>query len=179
MRGGAVVKDVEIPFGNRAERRAGLAVQLGFTAVGVLLMFLSYGDGHLAAMVVGPLLAIAGLIGGGVWRRKARLRRLLVEPQGLRWEEKGRSWAVPWYELAGVALSRGGPKSTLWLHLAPHDPRAFAATYRGVPAGPHGHWVELPDDIGEELLDLALKRHAPQLYRGHVAHYAGGLGASM
>jgi hypothetical protein len=173
------VKEIEIPFGNRAERRAGLAVQLGFTLFGVLLMFLSYADGHLAAMFVGPLVAIGGLIGGGVWRRKARLRRLVVESQGLRWEEKGRTWAVPWYELAGVALSHGGPKSALWLLVVPNDPRAFAATYRSVPTTPYGHWIQLADDTGEELLDLAFKRHAPQLYRGYVTHFSGGQGVPL
>lgn len=165
---------VEIPFGSRAERRAALAVQLGFTAFGVVLMFLSYLDGHLAAMFVGPLVAAGGLIGGGVWRRKARLRRLVVEPQGLRWVEKGKSWAVPWYELGGVALSRsGGPKPALWVHLMPRDPQAFAATYRSLPAGAHGHWIQLSDEIGGGMLDMALQRHAPQLYRGFVPHFSG------
>ncbi|QQQ75376.1 hypothetical protein IOD16_30425 [Saccharothrix sp. 6-C] len=174
------MREIEIPFGNRAERRAGLAVQLGFTLFGVLLMFLSYADGHLAAMFVGPLVALGGLIGGGVWRGKARLRRLVVEPQGLRWEEKGRTWAVPWYELAGVSLSYDAkPKPGLWLHLAPNDPGAFAATYRSVPTSPHGHWIQLADDTGNELLDLALKRHAPQIYRGYVTHFTAGRGASL
>ncbi|WP_158843362.1 hypothetical protein [Saccharothrix deserti] len=160
---------IEISFGNRTERRAALAVQLGLTLFGILLMFLSYADGHLAAMIVGPLVAVGGLIGGGIWRRRARLRRLTVEPQGLRWEEKGASWAVPWYELAAVALARGGGnKPSLWLHLVPVDPQAFAATYRSVPTSVHGHWVRLADDTGGEMLDLALRRHAPQLYRGLV-----------
>lgn len=173
------MREIEIPFGNRAERRAGLAVQLGFTLFGVLLMFLSYADGHLAAMFVGPLVAVGGLIGGGVWRRKARPRLLVAEAQGLRWEEKGRTWAVPWYELSAVALARGGPKSALWLHLVPNDPRAFAGTYRSIPTTPHGHWVQLPDDTGADLLDLALKRHAPQLYRGYVPHFGDGQGVSF
>jgi hypothetical protein len=168
------VNAVEIPFGSRAERRAGLGVQLGLTAFGVLLMFLSYFDGHLAAMFVGPVVALGGLIGGGVWRRKARLRKLVVEPQGLRWDEKGSSWAVPWYELGGVALSRsGGPKPALWVHLVPRDPQGFATAYRSVPTGPNGHWVQLSDEIGGAMLDLALQRHAPQLYRGFVPHFSG------
>ncbi|MEV8441314.1 hypothetical protein AB0425_28380 [Actinosynnema sp. NPDC051121] len=173
------MREIEIPFGNRAERRAGLAVQLGFTAFGVLLMFLSYADGHLAAMFVGPLVAVGGLIGGGVWRRKARPRLLVAEGQGLRWEEKGRTWAVPWYELSAVALARGGPKSALWLHLVPNDPQAFAGTYRSIPTTPYGHWVQLPDDTGGDLLDLALKRHAPQIYRGYVPHFGDGQGVSF
>ncbi|MFD1146744.1 hypothetical protein [Saccharothrix hoggarensis] len=165
---------IEIPFGNRAERRAGLAVQLGFLAFGIVMMFLSYADGHLAAMFVGPLVALGGLIGGGVWRRKARLRRLVVEHQGLRWEEKGATWAVPWYELAGVALARSAePKPSLWLQLTPRDPEAFAATYRSVPKTVHGNWIRLADEIGGETLDLALRRFAPQLYRGLVPHFAG------
>ncbi len=172
------MNEIEIPFGNRTERRAGLAVQLGFTLFGILLMFLSYSDGHLAAMFVGPLVALGGLIGGGVWRRRARPRRLVVEPQGLRWEEKGGSWAVPWYELAGVALSHGGPKSALWLNLAPNDPQVFAFTYRSIPTNPYGHWLRLPDDTGGGMLDLALKRHAPQLYRGYVPHFTEGQGVA-
>ncbi|WP_367135991.1 hypothetical protein [Saccharothrix sp. HUAS TT1] len=167
------MREVEIPFGSPVERRAALAVQLGLAVVGVVLMFMSYADGHLAAMFVGPLVVIGGLIGGGVWRRKARPRRLLVEPQGLRWEEKGASWAVPWYELNAIALARGGPKSSLWVYLEPRDPRAFAVTYLSVPRNAHGHWVELSDGIGADLLDLALTRHAPQLYRGYVPHFAG------
>ena len=169
------MREIEIPFGNRAERRAGLAVQLGFTLLGVLLMFLAYSDGHLAAMFVGPLVAVGGLIGGGVWRRKARPRRLVIEPQGLRWEEKGRRWAVPWYELAAVALSYDAkPKPALWLHLVPNDPRAFVATYRSIPTTSFGHWVQLADDTGNDMLDLAFKRHAPQLYRGYVPHFTAG-----
>ena len=174
------MREIEVPFGNRAERRAGLAVQLGFTLFGILLMFLSYSDGHLAAMFVGPLVAVGGLVGGGVWRRKARLRRLVVEPQGLRWEEKNRTWAVPWYELSGVALSYDDKsKPSLWLHLRPNDPRAFAATYRSVPKNSFGWRVQLPDDAGGDMLDLALKRHAAQIYGGYVPHFDGGLGASL
>ncbi|TQM83124.1 hypothetical protein FHX81_5540 [Saccharothrix saharensis] len=172
------MNEIEIPFGNRTERGAGLAVQLGFTALGVLLMFLAYGDGHLAAMFVGPLVALGGLIGGGVWRRKSRPRRLVVEPQGLRWAEKNGSWAVPWYELAAVALSYDDkPKPSLWLHLTPHEPRTFLATYRSVPMTAFGHRIQLPDDIGGEMLDLALQRHARQVYRGFVPHFDGGPGA--
>ncbi|MCE7000646.1 hypothetical protein LZG04_38395 [Saccharothrix sp. S26] len=174
------MREIEIPFGNVPERRAGLAVQLGFTLFGVLLMFLSYADGHLAAMFVGPLVAIGGLIGGGVWRRKARLRRLVVEPQGLRWEEKNASWAVPWYELSGVALSYDDkPKPSLWLHLRPNDPGTFGATYRSIPMTAFGWRVQLPDATGGDMLDLGLKRHAPQIYGGFVPHFDGGLGASL
>lgn len=174
------MREIEIPFGNRAERRAGLAVQLGFTLFGVVLMFLAYGDGHLGAMFVGPLVALGGLIGGGVWRRKARPRLLVVEPQGLRWEEKGKTWAVPWYELAGVGLSYDArSKPGLWLYLVPNDPGAFAATYRSIPTSPSGHWVQLADDIGNDMLDLALKRHAPQIYRGYVTHFTAGRDASF
>ncbi|NUT51851.1 MAG: hypothetical protein HOV94_31840 [Saccharothrix sp.] len=173
---GGVVNAIEIPFGSRTERKVALAVQLGLTLFGALLMVFSYADGHLAAMVVGPIVALGGLIGGGVWRRKARVRRLVVEPAGLRWEEKGASWAVPWYELDGVALAQGGPKSSLWLVLAPRDPGTFAGTYLSVPRNEHGHWVELSDDLGGDLLDLALRRHASQLYRGRVRHFADGPG---
>ncbi|MEU4743322.1 hypothetical protein AB0G02_23060 [Actinosynnema sp. NPDC023658] len=168
------MNEVEIPFGNRTERRVALAVQLGLTLFGVVLMFLAYADGHLAAMFIGPLVALGGLIGGGVWRRKARVRRLVVEPQGLRWDEKGTTWAVPWYELSGVALARSnGPKPSLWLHLEPRDPQAFSATYRSIPRTQYGHWVQLADDLGGEMLDLALRRHAPQIYGGVVPHPAG------
>jgi hypothetical protein len=168
------MNEIEIPFGNRTERRAALAVQLGLTLCGVVLMFLSYADGHLAAMFIGPLVALGGLIGGGVWRRRARVRLLAVEPQGLRWDEKGASWAVPWYELTGVALARAnGPKPSLWLNLVPADPQGFTATYRSIPRTVHGHWIQLPDDIGGDMLDLALRRHAPQLYRGIVPHPVG------
>lgn len=167
------MNDIEVPFGNRTERRVALAVQLGVTLFGVLLMFLSYSDGHLAAMFVGPLVALGGLIGGGVWRKRARPRRLLVEPHGLRWDEKGKSWAVPWYELSAVALARTGTgKPALWLHLVPRDPQAFAATYRSVPTTVHGPWIQLADEIGGEMLDLGLRRFAPQLYRGFVPHFS-------
>ncbi|ONI83384.1 hypothetical protein ALI22I_33220 [Saccharothrix sp. ALI-22-I] len=152
-----------------------MAIQLGLTLFGALLMFLSYADGHVAAMVVGPLVALGGLVGGGVWRRRARVRRLIVEQEGLRWEEKGGSWAVPWYELAAVALAvSGGDKRSLWVHLVPVDPQAFAATYQSVPSTVHGHWIQLVDDSGGELLDLGLRRFAPQLYRGFVPHFSGG-----
>lgn len=165
------MNEVEIPFGSRTERRVALAVQLGLPLFGILLMFLSYADGHLAAMFVGPLVAIGGLIGGGVWRRRARVRRLVVEHQGLRWEEKNASWSVPWYELSSVALARdGAPNPSLWLNLNPRDPGTFAATYRGVPTTPYGHWVKLPDDIGGEMLDLALGRFAAQIHQGFVPH---------
>ena len=167
------MNEIAIPFGNRTERRVALAVQLGLTLFGVLLMFLSYADGHLAAMFVGPVVALGGLVGGGVWRASARPRRLVVEHQGLRWDDKGMTWAVPWYELAGVALARGGEKPALWLNLVPNDPETFKATYRRVPHNVHGHWIKLADDLGGEMLDLALRRYAPQLYRGFVPHFAG------
>ncbi|WP_447003992.1 hypothetical protein ACRAKI_30800 [Saccharothrix isguenensis] len=165
------MNEIAIPFGNRTERRVALAVQLGLTAFGVLLMFLSYSDGHLAAMVVGPLVALGGLVGGGIWRRRARPRRLVVEPHGLRWEEKSGSWTVPWYELHAVALSRTGDKPSLWMHLAPRDKQAFAATYRSVPKNMYGHWILLADETGGPMLDLALQRFAPQLYQGFVRHF--------
>jgi hypothetical protein len=166
------VNEIEIPFGNRTERRVALAVQLGLTALGVLMMFLAYSDGHLAAMFVGPLVALGGLIGGGVWRRRARLRRLVVEPQGLRWEEKGASWAVPWYELRAVGLSRTGDgKPSLWMHLEPREQNGFAATYRSVPKNMYGYWIRLADETGGPMLDLALRRFAPQLYQGFVRHF--------
>ncbi|WP_033437487.1 hypothetical protein [Saccharothrix sp. NRRL B-16314] len=166
------MNEVEIPFGNRTERRVALAVQLGLAAFGGLVMILAWSDGHVAALVIGALVGVGGLVGGGIWRRRARLRRLVVEAHGLRWEEKNGSWAVPWYELRGVGLSRtGGTKPSLWLHLVPREENGFAATYRSIPKNTYGYWIPLADETGGPMLDLALQRFAPQLYRGFVRHF--------
>jgi hypothetical protein len=43
-------------------------------------------------------------------RRKAfRPRRLVIEQPGIRWDDpQGQPWAVPWHELAAVAISKHG-----------------------------------------------------------------------
>lgn len=156
---------VEFAAGDRTERRVALWAQMGLGLFGAGVMVLSFSDGHLMALVVGGLVALGGVIGGGLWRRAARPRRLVVEPQGLRWEDrKAAAWAVPWHVLSGVGFEPGD--GGLWLVLRPADPQAFRDAHPTVPHSGAGWRVRLPADVQPEQLHLALRRHGRALYRG-------------
>jgi hypothetical protein len=62
--------------------------------------------GRIFIVVLGLVfLGIAALV-LSKYKMITRPRKLLIEPGGIRWEDpKGAPWAVPWHDLAGVAIS--------------------------------------------------------------------------
>jgi hypothetical protein len=127
-----------------------------------------------------------------------RPRKLVIEPAGVRWDDpKGAPWAVPWHELAAVTVSKHsamevpqsandrivgaatdkvlGERAHVRLDLFPadagfghrHPQMAPLWGRQGVANGyrlPLGNKADLAP-----LLDGALRRYAPNVYRGIVA----------
>lgn len=62
--------------------------------------------GAVGVLVFGAVLLSLGLIPVVNAKRYFRPRRLIIEPPGIRWDDpKGKSWAMPWRDLAAVSIS--------------------------------------------------------------------------
>lgn len=62
-----------------------------------------------AAIAIGAVFLLIGLLPLLMHRKVFRPRRLVIEQPGIRWDDpQGQPWAVPWRELSGVALSKHG-----------------------------------------------------------------------
>jgi hypothetical protein len=107
--GPPTVIDVGTAEGRRAGIAAALLILLGLGAL--ILGFVEAASGRMNAgaigvLIFGALLLILGLIPVINSKRYFRPRRLIIEPAGIRWDDpKGKSWAMPWYELAAVSIS--------------------------------------------------------------------------
>jgi hypothetical protein len=65
--------------------------------IGIGLVFLLIGAGFLTIALLPVFL----------WQKVSRPRKLVFEPQGIRWDDpQGKPWAVTWTELQAVAISR-------------------------------------------------------------------------
>ena len=83
-------------------------------SIGVFTLIMTIGaafDGGGGIVFVFGLIGIVflgiGLIPVFMWKKISRPRKLVFEPQGVRWDDpQGQPWAVPWNELAAVSISR-------------------------------------------------------------------------
>jgi hypothetical protein len=107
--GQPAVIDVGAAEGRRAAIAATLLILIGLGAL--ILGFVEAANGRLnagaiGAFIFGAVLLILGLIPVVNANRYFRPRRLIIEQAGIRWDDpKGRSWAVPWHELAAISIS--------------------------------------------------------------------------
>lgn len=63
----------------------------------------------IAAVAIGAVFLLVGLLPLLARKQAFRPRRLVIEPAGIRWDDpRGSPWAVPWPELAAVSLTRHG-----------------------------------------------------------------------
>ncbi|MFC4591421.1 hypothetical protein [Sphaerisporangium corydalis] len=102
---------IDVGAGSKAKAVAACVVAEGIGALSVYAAFTGQVDGGsgvaVAAGVIGALFIAVGLLPVVAWRKITRPRRLVIEQQGIRWDDpRGRPWAVAWHELAGVGVSR-------------------------------------------------------------------------
>lgn len=65
----------------------------------------------IAAIVIGALFLLPAVFTIARRDKVFRPRKLILEPGGVRWDDPhGAPWAVPWSELAAVAISKHSPK---------------------------------------------------------------------
>jgi hypothetical protein len=63
----------------------------------------------IAAIAIGAVFLLIGLLPLLLRKKAFRPRRLVIEQPGIRWDDpQGQPWAVPWHELSGVAISKHG-----------------------------------------------------------------------
>ena len=100
----------------RARITATLFILLGAGALNLAVV--ESASGRMSGVVAGILIVAAVAlivvmipVFWTAWRLSAR--RLIIEPTGIRWHDpKGRSWALPWHELAAVSISLDPPAET-------------------------------------------------------------------
>ena len=100
----------------RARITATLFILLGAGALNLAVV--ESANGRMNGVVAGILIVAAVAlivvmiqVFWTAWRLSAR--RLIIEPTGIRWHDpKGRSWALPWHELAAVSISLDPPAET-------------------------------------------------------------------
>ncbi|WP_460525233.1 hypothetical protein [Flindersiella endophytica] len=138
---------------------------------------------HIAEAVVGaPTLALAAFL----WfrPRPPAPNLVVVEPPGLRWYDRGSSWAIAWTELAAVSIATsktlGGystfPQSpyTVWVRidLYPGDPgfqerHPDLTPFWEAAGGQQCYRIPLGQAESElRALDNGLRMYAPTHYRG-------------
>jgi hypothetical protein len=63
----------------------------------------------IAAIAIGGVFVLIGLLPLLMRKKAFRPRRLVIEQPGLRWDDpQDKPWAVPWQELSAVAISKHG-----------------------------------------------------------------------
>lgn len=115
MGGPGVVIDVGRTDGRKAVAGAIVAGVIGMVAL--ISSLVGAVDGGGAGVAVGLVFGVLFLIPAVfvvIKKDKVfRPRSLVFEPQGLRWDDpRGAPWAVPWGELAAVAISKHTPMQT-------------------------------------------------------------------
>ncbi|MBW4716504.1 hypothetical protein [Saccharothrix obliqua] len=179
---------VVIDIGARDTRR----VLIGGAVAGVLGVLALFGAfsayaggsavGGTIALVIGVAFTGIGLLAVASWKKVSRPRKLVFEPQGVRWDDpQGSPWAVPWADLGAVRISRTVErvvrlsdaltrKTMVRLDLLPAYPGPFAARHPGLAplARPDGTY-RLPLGDAANLvpvIERAVLAFAPGLYRG-------------
>ncbi|MET8141454.1 hypothetical protein ABZU32_14200 [Sphaerisporangium sp. NPDC005288] len=102
---------VDVGAGSKAKAVAAAVVAGTLGVVTVASALTGQVDGGPATTVVAGVLGVVfialGLLPLLAWRKITRPRKLVIEQVGIRWDDpRGTSWAVPWHELSGVAVSR-------------------------------------------------------------------------
>jgi hypothetical protein len=63
----------------------------------------------IATIAIGSVCLLIGLLPVFFYKMAFRPRRLVIEQQGIRWDDpRGKPWAVQWRELAAVSISKHG-----------------------------------------------------------------------
>jgi hypothetical protein len=106
--GSPVMIDLATGTATKTIAVAAICCAIGLTAtLAALLGAVSGGlGGRIVVLVLGLIFLALGILPLAKYKTLTRPRKLLIEPGGIRWEDpKGAPWAVPWNELAGVAIS--------------------------------------------------------------------------
>lgn len=65
--------------------------------------------GAIAAIAIGSVFLLIGLLPAITAKKTFRPRKLIFEAQGVRWDDpQGKPWAIAWRELAAVSISKHG-----------------------------------------------------------------------
>ena len=188
---------VVIDVGATASRQATIgAVVSGVVGLIAIVAGLSGDDGGGAvAVVIGVLFLLPTLLVVGMSKQLFRPRRLVFEPQGVRWDDpQGKPWAVAWHDLAAVAISKHsamktpqtvndklvgaatdkmlGERAHVRLDLYPVHP-GFAQHQPNMShlwerqGVKNGYRLPLGSNVKYiPIIDQAMRTFAPQVYRG-------------
>lgn len=82
----------------------------GLAVVSGLVGAVAGGAGvRITAIAIGAVFVLLGLLPIIKRRKVFRPRKLIVEQQGIRWDDpEGTSWAIPWAELSAVSINKHG-----------------------------------------------------------------------
>ncbi|OLT12850.1 hypothetical protein BJF79_21385 [Actinomadura sp. CNU-125] len=142
---------------------------------------------RVAAFVLGTVFTLIGVLPLLMWRIAFRPRRLVLDADGLRWDDpRGRPWAVRWTELSGVEIvapepDTGAPRVSPSVHLVltPASPGFRDAhpemEHLARRAGP-GVVYRLPFGHARRVvgpIDEGLTSFASGLYRSRLRPVAG------
>lgn len=181
---------VVVDIGSRDTRRVliGGTVAGGLGVLALVGAVTAFADGEPVggsiALVIGVAFTGIGVAAVVNWKKVSRPRKLVFEPQGVRWDDpEGTSWAVAWSELGAVQISRTRErvvkladavmrKTMVRLDLYPGDP-GFRPRH---PEMEHmwefhtvrdGYRLPLGDAASlVPVIERAVLQFAPRLYRG-------------
>lgn len=181
---------VVVDIGSRDTRRVliGGTVAGGLGVLALVGAVTAFADGEPVggsiALVIGLAFTGIGVAAVVNWKKVSRPRKLVFEPQGVRWDDpEGTSWAVAWSELGAVQISRTRErvvkladavmrKTMVRLDLYPGDP-GFRPRH---PEMEHmwefhtvrdGYRLPLGDAASlVPVIERAVLQFAPRLYRG-------------
>lgn len=181
---------VVVDIGSRDTRRVliGGAVAGGLGVLALVGAVTAFADGEPVggsiALVIGVAFTGIGVAAVVNWKKVSRPRKLVFEPQGVRWDDpEGTSWAVAWSELGAVQISRTRErvvkladavmrKTMVRLDLYPGDP-GFRPRHPEMENMWEFHTVRdgyrLPRGDAASLvpvIERAVLQFAPRLYRG-------------
>ncbi|QFG21166.1 hypothetical protein [Actinomadura sp. WMMB 499] len=180
--GTAVTVDVGRVQGGQIVLGSGVAGVLG--AASIVAAITGHVDGgtgvRVVVFVVGIPFALVGILPLLMWRAAFRRRRLVLDAEGIRWDDPGGlPWTVRWPELAEVAFVYGpahtggpGPDPSIELLLRPADPDGVLPGMMHLAAEtPDGEAVyRLPFGHARGVagpIDRGLAAFAPGIYRRH------------
>lgn len=181
---------VVVDIGSRDTRRVliGGTVAGGLGVLALVGAVTAFADGEPVggsiALVIGVAFTGIGVAAVVNWKKVSRPRKLVFEPQGVRWDDpEGTSWAVAWSELGAVQISRTRErvvkladavmrKTMVRLDLYPGDP-GFRPRHPEMENMWEFHTVRdgyrLPLGDAASLvpvIERAVLQFAPRLYRG-------------
>ena len=138
----------------------------------------------IAAVIIGGIFLLIGLVVLFSWRTLSRPRRLVFDHDGIRMDDpRGQPWSIAWDELAAVAISRTAQRRVkpadvvvrrilVRLDMFPADP-GFRAAHPEMEHLWELHRVRngyrLPFGSAPQFIppiDEAIRRHRPDIYQG-------------